>query len=429
MEYAPPGLNQDEASSGYEAWAILHYGIDRNGDTLPVLLTSWGSGQNALYSYLAMPFIALFGLSVFSTRLPAAVIGSVSLIIAYLLGKRSKDDRFALLLMLAFALNPWHLTISRWALESNILPFFILLAIYGAALWDDDNRKYAHILTAAALGLSLYTYGTAFVWAPLFAIGIAVRKLIIAERKSKTLIEIATAFVVFSVIAFPIALCNLRNILGLPEMKLLWFTLPKLTETRQAATMNFDVIGNAKRLIEILWTQSDGLPWNSVPGFGLMFGKIGMAFVLLGIISTAVYRERRAELPLIALCAAIVTALFVDANINRVNVLLIPLVYFQAEGIIFLISRIKHSVFVLVPALIICGTVFCVVYFTSYRESLRPYFESKDNMPYIYVLFEGKVPPSDFADSVEYLNPDGAFRWPGYFEWKTDSGKLKTYAQ
>ena len=34
----PPGLNQDEASAGYEAWSILHHGIDRNGYRLPVLL-------------------------------------------------------------------------------------------------------------------------------------------------------------------------------------------------------------------------------------------------------------------------------------------------------------------------------------------------------------------------------------------------------
>ena len=27
----PAGLNQDEASSGYEAFSVMNYGIDRNG--------------------------------------------------------------------------------------------------------------------------------------------------------------------------------------------------------------------------------------------------------------------------------------------------------------------------------------------------------------------------------------------------------------
>lgn len=59
----PPGLNQDEASIGYDAYSILHYGIDRNGVHLPIHLIAWGSGQNALYAYLSMPFIWLFGLT------------------------------------------------------------------------------------------------------------------------------------------------------------------------------------------------------------------------------------------------------------------------------------------------------------------------------------------------------------------------------
>ena len=40
----PAGLNQDEASIGYEAWSVLHYGIDRNGLSVPVHFIAWGSG-------------------------------------------------------------------------------------------------------------------------------------------------------------------------------------------------------------------------------------------------------------------------------------------------------------------------------------------------------------------------------------------------
>ena len=60
LKSLPYGLNQDEASSGYDAFALLAKGIDRNGVSFPVLFVSWGSGQNALMAYLAMPFIALF---------------------------------------------------------------------------------------------------------------------------------------------------------------------------------------------------------------------------------------------------------------------------------------------------------------------------------------------------------------------------------
>ena len=56
----PVGLNQDEASIGYDAFATMYYGMDRNGYYLPMYPMSWGDGQNALYMYLSMPFISFF---------------------------------------------------------------------------------------------------------------------------------------------------------------------------------------------------------------------------------------------------------------------------------------------------------------------------------------------------------------------------------
>ena len=63
----PSGLMGDESAMIYEAWCIGHYGMDRYGNSLPVYLVSWGSGQNALLTYLTillkdMPFIQLLPL-------------------------------------------------------------------------------------------------------------------------------------------------------------------------------------------------------------------------------------------------------------------------------------------------------------------------------------------------------------------------------
>ena len=64
----PNGLNCDEASIGYEAYSLLNYGIDRNGNSWPVFLEAWGSGQNALYMYIIMPFIKIFPWWTFTCR-------------------------------------------------------------------------------------------------------------------------------------------------------------------------------------------------------------------------------------------------------------------------------------------------------------------------------------------------------------------------
>ena len=90
IDSVPNGLNVDEASIGYEAYSILNYGIDRNGKSIPVFLEAWGSGQNALYAYIIMPFVKILGLSAFSVRLPMAIISCISLIVIYKL--LNKED-------------------------------------------------------------------------------------------------------------------------------------------------------------------------------------------------------------------------------------------------------------------------------------------------------------------------------------------------
>ncbi len=68
------GLDLDEALGGYNAWSILNYGVDQQLNHLPIYLYSWGSGMNALYPYITIPFIKFLGLSVFSYRLPMVLI-------------------------------------------------------------------------------------------------------------------------------------------------------------------------------------------------------------------------------------------------------------------------------------------------------------------------------------------------------------------
>ncbi|MDD9859766.1 MAG: hypothetical protein OXU40_04905, partial [Nitrospira sp.] len=86
----PAGLYMDEASIGYEAWALGHYGITRNGYAWPVNFVAWGGGQSALYAYLSIPLIAAFDLTVWSTRLLMAVTGTASLLLFWRIAARDQ---------------------------------------------------------------------------------------------------------------------------------------------------------------------------------------------------------------------------------------------------------------------------------------------------------------------------------------------------
>ena len=85
----PAGLNQDEAFAGYEAFSLLNYGVDSAGYRNPCYFVSWGSGMNVLESYLAIPFMKLFGPSVITLRLPQLLLSCISLFVFYLLLKET----------------------------------------------------------------------------------------------------------------------------------------------------------------------------------------------------------------------------------------------------------------------------------------------------------------------------------------------------
>ncbi|MBP5166138.1 MAG: glycosyltransferase family 39 protein, partial [Oscillospiraceae bacterium] len=329
---APPGLNQDEASAGYDAWAILYSGIDRAGCRLPVLLTAWGSGQNALYSYLAMPFIALLGLGKLSLRLPAALLGCASLPLFYSLSARTAGKKTALWTLAALAFNPWHIMLSRWALESNILPFFLLL---GTALLMRSGKKPALLpAAAAAFARALYAYGTAFIFLPFF---LAASCAVMIRRKDVSARYILISAAVFALIAAPITLCNIRNVLKMDETSLLGLTLPRLTQTRQSETMAFSA-SNFFSLLKLLWRQDDGLLWNSPGGFGQLYSVPGLLFALIGlgeyVFRLCGKRAKKEEIfVFIALCSSLAASFFIRVNVNRMNMIFLPLIWYQGRGL------------------------------------------------------------------------------------------------
>ena len=177
----PNALNVDESSVGYEAYSILNSGTDRNGNFLPVYLVAWGSGQNALLSYLIIPFIQLFGLNTLSIRLPMAIIGCISLFIFYFLLKEIKDKKLAIIGLAFLAICPWHIMKSRWGLESNLFPDFILYFIYFLILGLKYKKKYCYYISFIFAGLSAYSYATSFLFLPLFIIPLLI--LLIYKKK------------------------------------------------------------------------------------------------------------------------------------------------------------------------------------------------------------------------------------------------------
>lgn len=132
----PAGLTPDEAALGYNSYSILKTGKDEFGTTFPVIFKSFGDYKPGLYVYLDVPFVAIFGLSEFSTRLPSALAGILIVYLIYLLtgklfhSQKNGNSNPAIAAGFIAALNPWLIYFSRGAWEANVSLSFTLLGIY-----------------------------------------------------------------------------------------------------------------------------------------------------------------------------------------------------------------------------------------------------------------------------------------------------------
>ncbi|MFI3128859.1 MAG: glycosyltransferase family 39 protein [Bacillota bacterium] len=434
----PAGLNQDEASIGYEAFSLAYYGIDRNGLSFPVHFISWGSGQNALYAYILIPFIKIFGLTTFSLRLPMALLGCVSIYVFYYLLKIILP-KYAILGTFFFAINPWHIEKSRWALEANIFPdlFLIALLLFMLAI---NGKKIYYVLSGIVFGLATYSYGTSYFVLPVFAV--AVLAILLLQKKiklSESVIFLGTIFIV----SLPMIIFVLLNYSEYESVTFLGVTIPKLYQNRQTSILNTDgafftsLFANIKTIFEILFVQYDGLAWNGMKFFGLTY-VITTPLMIWGVIKS-IRDKNENELPMqMWLASSVAMLLFIEANINRANILFIPMIYFTIRGVASLLdlakrkSTIKSAKVLTACVMSILFVSFGFSYFgethqtaVSYQffdgagEAMvyadenydAVYVTSSINEPYITYLFYMQISPYEYLETREVSNPNEAFEY------------------
>lgn len=190
----PPSLNWDEASLGYNAYSILKTGADEYGTKFPISIRSFGDYKPPLYVYLAVPSVAVFGLSEFSVRFPSALLGVLSIIVMYffvleIFGKWDIKQRQYLALISAFfiAISPWSLQFSRAAYEGNIGLFFMMLGLLLFIKGLKNSKIF--LLSVIPLLLSIYSYHSFRLLVPLLIIflGILFWKEIIKDKLTPVL--------------------------------------------------------------------------------------------------------------------------------------------------------------------------------------------------------------------------------------------------
>jgi hypothetical protein len=163
----PPGLHQDEACNGYDAYSILHTARDHHGNFLPILIQGFNDYRPPLFDYSIVPLVGLFGLKPAVVRLGAALWGCADLIAITMLAGLTMGLPGGVAAAILVALSPWHLSFSRYAVTYITGSATVSIAMVCFVMWLKRRRAGWLLLAGFFFGLSFYGYQITKVFCPL----------------------------------------------------------------------------------------------------------------------------------------------------------------------------------------------------------------------------------------------------------------------
>lgn len=436
----PAGMHQDESMGAWNAYALFHEGIDSAGHHFSTSLANWGDGQSPLYSWLTIPFIALNGghVNSFISRLPQALVAILTLLAVYDLMRRMFNRKLGLWTMFLLAICPWHIMMSRWGLEVNLSPGFLIFGLYFFIL-GLEKKKFL-LLSGLCYGLVLYCYAVMWPIVPVILLiqisyGLYHRKLSINRY------SVGAAIILFF-LALPHILFLLINSEIIPEICLPFITIPKLNNFR-SGDVAFSLSGmwtNFRTALTLLWRQNTGapqdilLPWGLYYDIGRVFIAVGVVCVVIQTIKTLIKKDFSYVFFLFSsLVGGGVNCLIVTAKLHQVDALFIPLLLCEAYGLYTVLEWVrkrnalasKIAAGIAITVYSICLVLFQRDYYTDYQKTANAYLAAgiKECVEYALdscgetglrtitveqgaqwprLLLFTEVLPSDYLATVEY---------------------------
>ena len=433
----------DELYSGYEAYSMLGFGTDSHGYVNPVYLSAWGSGQSVMQALWIMPFMAIFGVNAFSVRLPQAILGCLTLIAFYLLAKRIRDEKFALLATAVLAVMPWHIMMSRWALDCNFLPAFVLFGLL-FLIKATEQPKFL-LLSMLFFGLSLYCYAAAWPVMPLLVGGSLL--YLIRRKQIKIDAYLLGGILILFCLALPLLLFIMVNRGMMPEIRGI-ISVPKLYHFRsdELSLSPRVLLRRFSDTVQMFAAQDDGRVTNATPGYGLYYHFSNLLIVLGMALSIFMLRKEKKNplenlMWIWFLCGGVLS-FFLEVFFSRINLIHLPIIYFLCVGIYGLTERFGEKAKVFFVLLYAGSTIaFMSYYATEFDDQIaRMYLDGADeaisfaeeewnrraeegtettiylmDINPVYAMFYAPVPTDAFCETVEYDKEGLARELPARF--------------
>lgn len=172
----PSGFQNDEASFLYNTQILLETGRDEDGRSWPLYLLSYIDPKPALISYLQMPFVLIIDNAVLASRMPGALLGTLSLLLLWWwLSVLGVPRRLQLIMISLLAVSPWHIMASR-STQEVIVSFFFGIATFLALEYflksmrlgvKNTQKLFLSLVFLVLFVLTIYTYHSAKIILPL----------------------------------------------------------------------------------------------------------------------------------------------------------------------------------------------------------------------------------------------------------------------
>ncbi len=343
----PVGVNVDEAGMAYDAWCLAFYGVDRYLQSWPLYLTNYGGGQSVLYAYLCAALFRIFDYHIVLARLPAILFSLLTLLFGMAAARKLWPGRRAPVLLtgLLITVCPYFIMAGRVGLDCNLMlgASAVFLVCFTQAL--QKNRTGLYVLAGVAGGILLYSYALSYVILPLFLAVMFGYALRTRQFHLKGWLWMALPL---GILAFPLILVQLVNLLGLPQMQLGIFTVTRLPEYRAGEITGF-CAENFRLLLKSIFV-GDHLVYNSAPGFANLYG-ISVVFFGVGLVHISIQMirsVRQRKFQAFAVWTAWFWSVFLMGAIrgtcvNRINGIFLCYALFAVDGMILLMDLLKSA--------------------------------------------------------------------------------------
>lgn len=435
----PPSISWDEAANGYNAYTLANWGRDEYGKLFPAYFRSFADDKHPVHIYATAPFVKILGLSEFSTRLPAVLFGTASvLLIFYLARILFKSSLLGLIAAFFLAISPYHFHFSRTSHEAGFALFFFLL---GLVLFFKALKKGGLYLPISIFSfiVTFFAYHPAKVVVPVIVLMLIILwgRSFLKNTKGLLVSGILIFLAIFLVWLNP-------QLLGIARVGQTSLNKQAIESTKLFQMTKNQFLGRLNIVAEqyswhfypqYLFISGDKNARLSAQGAG-EFYKVDAVFLVLGFIYLLYKRSKEGLLLMVwALIAPLPSSLVAEApHAARAMFMMGSYHLISALGLYFIVNLVRKKILkiiILISTLVFLffslqnflnyyfgeyvkryaiewqyGMKQIVEYVKAHQEYGQVFMTDVRSQPYIFFLYYLKPPLGDYLNSVIYNNSE-----------------------